>query len=376
MLIGLDNPERLPLTCLTDQLDLEPCLNPERYRMRSGTVVSPSLANVAISSPLAVLPSLAGDLDRVEHELVRVVQADEPFLTEIASHLISAGGKRVRPGFCLASSLVLERGDTALAQDVIRGGVAVELVHIGSLYHDDVMDDATTRRSVRSVNARWGNLRAILAGDYLLGRASEIAASLGPEVAGLLATTITQLCEGQILELENAYRVERSEERYERSIAGKTAALLATACRIGALVAGLPRPIIEALSEFGRAYGMAFQIVDDILDVVASDEELGKPTGNDLAEGVYTLPVIRALADPEVGDELSGLLGVPLSGTDLERARSLVLAGTGVGEARDQARTWADKSCAALTALPDTPAAAALRAAADHLIERSSLHSQ
>ena len=311
------------------------------------------------------------DLGRVETELLRSVTANEGFLTDIASHLILAGGKRVRPGFCMASSLVLEADDVPAGNDAVRGGVAVELVHIGSLYHDDVMDDATSRRSVKSVNAEWGNLRAILAGDYLLGRASEIAASLGTEVAGLLATTITQLCEGQILELESAFRVDRSEERYERSIAGKTASLLATACRIGALVGDLPRSTVEALTEFGTAYGMAFQVVDDILDVVATDEQLGKPAGNDLVEGIYTLPVIRALSDSLVCEELREILGSPIDSAACQRARALVIASSGVNEALDVARTWAHKSQAALSGLPETPASSALQAAADHLIQRA-----
>ena len=195
-----------------------------------------------MAHPLAILPSMEDDLVRTEQELLRVVAAEDDFLTEVASHLINAGGKRVRPGFAMAAAAALDPSGAPAPIEVIRGGCAVELVHIGSLYHDDVMDDATTRRSVKSVNAEWGNLRAILAGDYLLGRASELAADLGTEVAGLLATTITQLCEGQILELESAYDPNRTVERYERSITGKTASLLATACRIGALVGEVPRP--------------------------------------------------------------------------------------------------------------------------------------
>ena len=185
-----------------------------------------------------------------------------------------------------------------MSDDVVTGAVAVELVHLGSLYHDDVMDEATTRRNVDSVNAKWGNHRAILAGDFLLARASQLAASLGPEVAGLLAETIGKLCEGQIRELEDTYNVDRTVESYELSITGKTASLLATSCRVGGIVGGLPRAEIEALTEFGHSYGMAFQIVDDILDVIASDEQLGKPSGNDIVEGNYTLPVIRALDAP------------------------------------------------------------------------------
>ena len=324
-----------------------------------------------MAHPLAILPPMEDDLVRTEQELLRVVAAEGDFLTEIASHLIKAGGKRVRPGFAMAAAAALDPDGAAATIDVIRGGCAVELVHIGSLYHDDVMDDATTRRSVKSVNAEWGNLRAILAGDYLLGRASELAAALGTEVAGLLATTITQLCEGQILELESAYDPARTVERYERSITGKTASLLSTACRIGAIVGDLPRPVVESLTEFGLAYGMAFQVVDDILDIVATDEQLGKPAGNDLIEGIYTLPVIHALADDEIGDELRPLLTRDITVERRDQARELIRASSGVRTALDVAQSWADKAAGTLTDLPDTPGAKALRAASDDLIARA-----
>ncbi len=316
---------------------------------------------------------MKADLARTEQELLRVVAADGDFLTEIASHLIKAGGKRVRPGFAMASAAALDPSGAAASLDVVRGGCAVELVHIGSLYHDDVMDDATTRRSVVSVNAQWGNLRAILAGDYLLGRASELAAALGTEVAGILATTITQLCDGQIQELQSQYDASRSVEAYERSITGKTASLLGTACRIGALVGELPRPVVESLTEFGLAYGMAFQIVDDILDIIASDEQAGKPTGNDLLEGIYTLPVIHALDDPAVGDELRSLLTAAITSEQRDRARALVQQTSGVQVALDVAQSFADKAAGTLTDLPDTPGAQALRAASDDLITKASL---
>src|SRR5687767_12361044 len=224
----------------------------------------------------------------------------DPFLSEVAGHLVSAGGKRIRPALTAAAALA---GGAPVTDDVVQGGISVELVHIGSLYHDDVMDEADSRRGVQSVNARWGNLTAILAGDFLLARASEIAASLGTEVAALLAATIGRLCEGQVGELQTAFSVERTEDAYLRSIRGKTASLLSTACRIGALTGGLDRPAVDALTRFGDAVGMVFQIRDDVLDVVGTDAQLGKPAGNDLVEGVYTLPVIRALADPVLGSE-------------------------------------------------------------------------
>ena len=313
---------------------------------------------------------MSGDLSRLEERLRAAVVAEDAYLTEIASHLIEAGGKRVRPGFSIAAAGTRHADAVEASADVLMGGVSVELVHIGSLYHDDVMDEAELRRGAASVNANWGNLRAILAGDFLLARASEIAASLGTEVAGLLAATIGQLCEGQILELRDAYNVDRTEDDYERSIAGKTASLLATACRVGGIVGEIPRADIDAVTEFGHAYGMAFQIVDDILDVVATDEQLGKPAGNDLFEGVYTLPVLRAMHGPE-GSELRDLLGGELTVEARDRAREIVRASDGVEEALDSARSYADKAGAVLTSLPDSPATTALLAAADHLIRRA-----
>jgi heptaprenyl diphosphate synthase len=173
------------------------------------------------------------------------------------------------------ASAALPAGDgagveAAVTADVVRGGVAVERVQVGSLCHDDVIDEATTRRGAESVNSRWGNLKAILAGDFLLAKASEIAASLGTEVAGLLAATIGRLCEGEVLELRTAYSPDRTEASYLAAIEGKTAALFATACRVGGIVGELPRADIDRVTEFGRLYGMAFQVVDDVLDVVAT----------------------------------------------------------------------------------------------------------
>ncbi|MDQ4067920.1 MAG: polyprenyl synthetase family protein [Actinomycetota bacterium] len=296
-------------------------------------------------APLLSLPHLEDDLARVEKALLANVRTGDPFLAEVAAHLITAGGKRLRPALAVA---VGELGGGPADDEVVMGAVAVELVHLGSLYHDDVMDEARTRRNVESVNARWGNLVAILAGDFLLARASEIAASLGTEVAGLLAATIGKLCEGQVRELAQTFDVTRSEESYLVSIAGKTAALMATACRVGAITAGIDRPGIEALTAYGERVGMVFQIVDDILDVVATDEELGKPAGNDLVEGVYTLPVIRALASAQSSEALRKLLGSPLEREQVEEARAIIRSNGAVGAAVEVARGYARESLAAL----------------------------
>lgn len=323
--------------------------------------------SVAGPNPLQVLPSMADDLRRVESELMRAVRSDDGFLTEVASHLITAGGKRVRPGFCIAAAATALTEDGAATDEAVIGGVSVELVHLGSLYHDDVMDEAAVRRNVDSVNARWGNLNAILAGDFLLARASELAAGLGVDVAGLLAATIGRLCEGQILELRQAYDVDRSIEDYFRSIDGKTASLLASACRIGGIVAAVPAPNVDALSTFGHSYGMAFQLVDDVLDLVATEEELGKPSGHDLEEGVYTLPVLFTLAGAH-GPELRDLLGGPIDEAARDKAIDMVRDGDGIERTIARARAFANEGCAALATLPASPGTTGLGAAADYLV--------
>lgn len=267
------------------------------------------------------LPYVEEDLGRFEALLAEAVRVGDPFLDEVTTHLISAGGKRLRPALLLASATC---GASLASDETLQGAAAVELVHLASLYHDDVMDEAVLRRNVESVNSRWGNLIAIVAGDFLLARSAEIAASLGPEVAGLLAATLGHLCQGQISEVQTAFQPNRSEDAYLATIAGKTAALTSAACRIGALTASLDRTKVDALTDFGRHFGMVFQIRDDIMDVIGSPEHLGKPAGQDLAEGIYTLPVLRALSDPVVGPELRTILGRPLEQPEREKAREMV----------------------------------------------------
>src|SRR3954447_14477538 len=315
-------------------------------------------------SPLLSLEGLPDELVRVEDALRAAVVADDAYLTEIASHLITAGGKRQRPAFAIMAGAC--KNGLPAPEGVILGGVAVELVQVGSLYHDDVMDEALTRRGVESVNARWGNLVAILAGDFLLAKASEIAATLGTEVAGLLAATIADLCEGQVRELTKIFDVGRSEQAYLEAIAGKTAALMAASCRIGALTAKLPRPSVDALTVYGQRLGMVFQIVDDVLDVVCTDEQLGKPSGNDLVQGVYTLPVIRALAG---APDLKALLGAPLNDDTMNKARDVVRSNGAVSAALSVANEYAAEAEKALNALDPNPGVDALRSLPRALVE-------
>jgi heptaprenyl diphosphate synthase len=311
---------------------------------------------------LLYLPGLDDSLARVEAELRQAVTCPEPLLSEVASHLVDAGGKRLRPALAVASAAAA--GSSAVPS-VIQGAVSVELVHMGSLYHDDVIDEASSRRGVESVNARWGNLVAILAGDFLLARASEIAASLGTEVVRVLATTIGRLCQGEMTQLRYAFSTSRPEPAYFESISSKTASLLSASARIGGLVAGASPAEVDSLTEFGRAFGMAFQIWDDVRDLVCTEAELGKPAGHDMLEGTYTLPVIRALADPEVGAELSALLGRPLDGPELDKARDMILATDAIQGSLAEGRLWADRAATALRTMPP-PSGTAVSEAARH----------
>ena len=316
--------------------------------------------------PFFSLPGMAADIERVEAALLVSVRTPDAYLNEIASHLIVAGGKRLRPVLALVAARIAG-GDSV--DDAVQGGIACELVQTGSLYHDDVMDEAPTRRGVETVNAKWGNLQAILAGDFLLSRASEIAASLGTEVAALLARTIGRLCEGQIEELRHTYNAARPEQSYLASIAGKTASLFATSARIGGIVAGFDRPTIDTLTEYGQSFGMVFQIVDDLLDLTATDEALGKPAGHDMVEGVYTLPVLRTLQSGGIAAaSLLDLLGKPLEPSEREKALEIVRAHGGVESALVTAREWAARAVAACEQLPPSLATDAMRAAPAALI--------
>ncbi len=310
---------------------------------------------------------MESDRQRVERALLDAVTTSDPYLTEIASHLISAGGKRLRPVFTLAGSLVGIDGPASEA--AISGGISCELVHLGSLYHDDVMDESTTRRGVDTVNAKWGNLQAILAGDFLLAKASEIAASLGTEVAALLARTIGRLCQGQIEELRHTYNVSRTMPSYLVSIDGKTASLYSTAARIGGLVAGHDRSVVDALTAYGTAYGMVFQIVDDVLDLTATDEQLGKPAGHDMEEGVYTLPVLHELAaGGPAARELCSMLGKPLNESERLKVLDIVRSGTGVQVAIKAAQSFVDDAERACDSLPAGETTDAMRAATAALL--------
>ncbi len=317
------------------------------------------------ASPLLSLSFLPDDLVRLEPELRAAVSSGDGFLDEVTTHLIAAGGKRLRPGLALAAAT---GGTRPAGLDDLSGAVAVELVHLASLYHDDVMDEAMIRRNTQTVNARFGNLVAIVAGDFLLARSAEIAASLGTEIAGLLANTLGRLCQGQVTEVRSAFSLARTEDDYFQAIAGKTAALMSASCRIGALTGSLARVEVEALSTFGRCFGMVFQLRDDILDLIGTKEDLGKLPGQDLAEGVYTLPVLFALRDPEISSELSALLGQPLAPPERDKARAIVTASGAIDSTLSVGRRYLQQAVEAAAAVPGAELGRALAELADSLL--------
>jgi heptaprenyl diphosphate synthase len=241
---------------------------------------------------------------RVESRLRAVSTSSDARLTELARYGIEASGKRLRPALVVCSAIAVG-GRHAVSERVIDAATAVELLHLASLYHDDVLDSAPLRRGQPSVNALWGNHAAVLCGDVLLAHAYRVAADLGAPELRRFAHTLTALCSGQIAESAARFDVGRDVAHYDASIRGKTAALLATSCWLGASTAGASSPAAEALACFGTELGVAFQIIDDVLDLYGHGLQIGRPAGSDLREGVFTLPVLMALErDPELVDLL------------------------------------------------------------------------
>ena len=238
------------------------------------------------------IPSLWENLEKLEKRLFEVTVSEDDYLTEISQYLIDAGGKRFRP---MISLLAGELG-SGNKEKVIDAGISVELIHLGSLYHDDVIDEATTRRGVESTNRKWNATLAILAGDYLLARSSELAAdNLGLESVKLLASTYAELVVGQTKEVQFSFNTTHSTDDYLEVIGGKTASLIRTSAKLGAMAANCPDNLINSISSWAWHNGIIFQITDDILDLNSDSETLGKPAGNDILEGTYTLPVLLAL---------------------------------------------------------------------------------
>lgn len=314
------------------------------------------------------IPVVWDSLARVEERLLEAATADDPYLTKIAQHLLLAGGKRFRP---LLALLAAELGESRDHRP-IEAGVSVELIHVGSLYHDDVIDEADVRRGAASVNANWSNTVAILAGDFLMARASEVAAThLSQESVRLLAATYAELVEGQTRELQLDFDVDHGVAEYEQVIAGKTASLIRTSARLGALASDAPDEVVDALSAWAWEVGMVFQIADDALDLVADEETIGKPAGSDIREGKFTRPVLEALVGDD-GPRVRHLLqsSHPYPDDVIDEVIEIVRTGGHVDTALAEATRRLDVASAALAGLPDGEPRRVLESLGSFLLER------
>ncbi|NUT10442.1 MAG: polyprenyl synthetase family protein, partial [Nonomuraea sp.] len=272
---------------------------------------------------------VATGLAAVEKLLRSSVESEDAFVTEASKHLIEAGGKRFRTLMVL---LAAQFGDPS-APGVVPGAVVIELTHLGSLYHDDVMDEAPVRRGTPSANARWDNTVAILTGDYLFAQASDILADLGPELIRIQAQTFSRLVQGQIRETIGPRDGEDLVGHYLSVLSDKTGSLIAASGRFGALLSGAPADVEERLSRACEAIGVAWQLGDDLLDVASSGAESGKTPGTDLREGVKTLPVLYALTSGEQS-RLTALLSGPVAEEDVDEALTLLRAHPAMERAR------------------------------------------
>jgi heptaprenyl diphosphate synthase len=318
----------------------------------------------------ALARRLTDRMQVVEQALALHVRSRAPFVTDAASHLMAAGGKRFRPLLVL---LAAEAGTHPDAEEVVTAACVVELTHLASLYHDDVMDEALLRRGAESANARWDNHVAILTGDFLFSKSSELTAELGADAVRIQAHTFTRLVEGQIQETVKPGADDDPLEHYLDVVAGKTGSLIATSARYGARFGGCTPEVEEALTAYADIVGTAFQLSDDILDIDSDSAESGKTPGTDLREGVPTLPVLMARAAARPADSrLMQLLDSDLS-DDALHAEALTLLRT--HPAMDEARAYviarAQEAKALLSALPEGPVRVALENFADTVATRS-----
>ncbi|HSK95369.1 MAG TPA: polyprenyl synthetase family protein [Euzebyales bacterium] len=276
-----------------------------------------------------------------------VTVEDLPFLDTVSRYLLDAGGKRFRPMLTLLTGLA---GGAAVTEpNLVDAGAIVELVHVSTLYHDDVMDDPELRRGLEPAHRRWTATVSVLTGDFLLARASELSAALGVEVTGIMSRTIATLCRGQIREVQGTRTaaehgiptVTPDREHYLATIGEKTASLIAASCRLGALLSGQDRDAIEAFTDFGWHLGMSFQLADDLLDVIGEATESGKEPGTDLRDGVLTLPVLLALEDDGPESELARAVERP-DDAAVRRALELLSGHRAIARARDSARGEAE----------------------------------
>jgi heptaprenyl diphosphate synthase len=314
--------------------------------------------------------ALSDGLARVEAALAAAVASEHAFVRETAGHLMAAGGKRFRPMLAL---LAAQLGD-ATAPEVVDAAVVCELTHLATLYHDDVMDEASVRRGAPSANSRWGNSVAILTGDFLFARASDLLADLGPDAVRVQAQTFERLVTGQLRETVGAQPGEDPVDHYLGVLADKTGSLVATSARFGASFAGVDPELVAALTAFGEEVGVAFQLSDDLLDIVSEDGASGKSPGTDLREGIATLPVLFALAGEDPAEaRLRELVAGPVV-DEVEHAEALALlrSSTSLERAAGVLVEYADRARARLADVPEGPVREALSALCSYVVTRTS----
>jgi heptaprenyl diphosphate synthase len=332
----------------------------------------------AASASSLALPVVDADLEarlterlaRIEEMLEEHCRSRTSYVSRAAAHLMQAGGKRFRPLLVL---LAAETGDTPDAEEVLIAACVVELTHVASLYHDDVMDEAELRRGADTANARWDNHVAILTGDFLFGRSSELTADLGPDAVRIQARTFNRLVEGQILETVPPEHGEDPLTHYLEVVAGKTGSLIATSARYGGMFGGARPEVVEALSAYGEIVGSSFQLSDDILDIASESDTSGKTPGTDLREGVPTLPVLMAQASTDPADaRLLELLASDLTDDALHaEALDLLRLHPAMDQARDYVVAQAARAKALLAVLDEGPVRTALESFADIVATRS-----
>ena len=314
--------------------------------------------------------SIRSDMKRVEELLRQQIKGDYPLVIETSRHLVEAGGKRLRP---LLALLAAQFGDSK-RPEIIEAAVVCELTHLATLYHDDVMDEAPLRRGVQSANARWNNTVAILTGDYLFAKASDLLADLGPEAVRLQARTFERLVIGQITETQGSTKGSSMLNHYLGVVADKTGSLIATSARFGALLSGAPPEIVESLTRFGEKIGVVFQLADDIIDIASESNESGKTPGTDLREGVPTLVTLFVLQSEDPADqELKKILsGAILDEEVVSRTLAKLRTHAAMDSSRKLLQQYADEAQLELNSLPDGPAKRALIELCETIITRTS----
>ena len=312
---------------------------------------------------------LTEGMAKVESLLLSHIQGDYPLVEETSRHLVAAGGKRLRPLLTLLSSHYGDKNKFG----IIESAVVCELTHVATLYHDDVMDEATLRRGVESANNRWGNTVAILTGDYLFAKVSALLADIGPEAVRLQASTFERLVIGQIMETQGPQNGEDPLSHYLQVVADKTGSLIAASARFGAMVSGAPTDIKETLTVFGEKIGIAFQLADDVIDIASESHQSGKTPGTDLREGVPTLVTLNVMKSTRPEDrELIELLKAPIKDeVVVNQVLSSLRTHPALQESRDQLQQIARDARTALGPLPVNDVTGALFSLCDAIVDRS-----